>query len=279
MTLQQWIKCGKDKHNDRYDYLVPEGVYANSILKLTDKIAVICHIHGIFFQTVGEHIKKGQGCPLCARISAAKSNTKKLGWWINNGIDIHHNKYQYIIPEGGSIDMPFKGANKLTIVCPIHGVFKQRASSHSNDGAGCPLCVTSKGEIKITEFLKMSCIDYSQQFKLLGSRLKYDFIIPHHNALIEYDGEQHYSPLYHIAMLKSQSKGEAAFTAQQHRDKLKDELAAANGYRLIRIPYWEYDNIEAILTRELGLEPTVAQLSQPLMFDQTNKQHTSLPFH
>ena len=38
------------------------------------------------------------------------------------------------------------------------------------------------------------------------------------------------------------------------KDKIKDEYAKEHDWKLIRIPYWEYDNIENILIKELNLK-------------------------
>ena len=40
---------------------------------------------------------------------------------------------------------------------------------------------------------------------------------------------------------------------QQKRDEIKTKYCIDKNIPLIRIPYWEYDNIENILARELGI--------------------------
>ena len=42
-----------------------------------------------------------------------------------------------------------------------------------------------------------------------------------------------------------------SFETLQAYDKRKDEYAKKNGWKLIRIPYWEFENIESILEKEL----------------------------
>ena len=61
------------------------------------------------------------------------------------------------------------------------------------------------------------------------------------NRGIEYDGEFHYMKIY---------KGDNHETIKYH-DKLKDEYFKKNSIPLLRIPYWDKDNIFEILSREL----------------------------
>ena len=47
------------------------------------------------------------------------------------------------------------------------------------------------------------------------------------------------------------SKDDNSLLLQISRDNLKSDYAMKNKIKLIRIPYWEFDNIESILDREL----------------------------
>ena len=58
--------------------------------------------------------------------------------------------------------------------------------------------------------------------------------------LIEYDGEQHFEPIY-FGGGTNQYK---SFYKNQKRDYIKTKFALQNGYILLRISYSEYDNIE-----------------------------------
>ena len=80
----------------------------------------------------------------------------------------------------------------------------------------------------------------------IGNRpLSYDFYLPNQNLLIECQGEQHYYPVDIYG-------GEEHFEIQQEHDRRKREYATANGYNLIEIPYYDYDNIEEILDKVLS---------------------------
>ena len=119
-------------------------------------------------------------------------------------------------------------------------------------GTGCPQCNESKGEKIITDILTKNNICFMRQKTFdelygIGNRnLSYDFHIPSLNILIEFQGEQHYEPIDYFG-------GEKRFDIQQEHDKRKREYAKDNNIKLIEIPYWDFENIEEILSKELGL--------------------------
>lgn len=75
--------------------------------------------------------------------------------------------------------------------------------------------------------------------------LSYDFYIESENLLIEFNGGQHYEFISYF------HKTLHDFHRQKHHDWMKRKYAIKNGYKLISIPYWEYENIEEILQKEL----------------------------
>lgn len=127
--------------------------------------------------------------------------------------------------------------------------------SRSLLNAGCPQCNESKGEIRIREWLKSNNIKYNIQKEfdglvgLGGGLLYYDFYLSSNNLLIEYDGEFHYKL---IKKYKSEpiKYAEERLKYQKAHDKLKDEYAKKHNIKLLRIPYWDFDNIEKILEKE-----------------------------
>ena len=45
--------------------------------------------------------------------------------------------------------------------------------------------------------------------------------------------------------------GKEQFDLTKRRDEIKNKYCQENNIKLLRIPYWEFDNIENILEREL----------------------------
>jgi len=76
-----------------------------------------------------------------------------------------------------------------------------------------------------------------------GGNLSYDFYLPNYNLLIEYQGE------FHDGTAIQQSKEK--FKKQLEHDKRKREYADNHNINLLEIWYWDFDNIEKILKREL----------------------------
>lgn len=100
----------------------------------------------------------------------------------------------------------------------------------------------SYGEKAVADVLDSLSIEYSREhtFEYLG-RKRYDFFIPSLNIAIEYDGEQHFKAVDHWG-------GEEALKRTQESDALKNDFCEYMGIDLLRIPYWEFDNIDEIVS-------------------------------
>ena len=72
-------------------------------------------------------------------------------------------------------------------------------------------------------------------FKETGGSPRYDFYLPKYNRLIEFDGSQHYQDNIDFFRTKVEN--------QKERDKLKNEYALSHNIDLVRIPYWQQNNI------------------------------------
>lgn len=111
-------------------------------------------------------------------------------------------------------------------------------------------CIKSFGEYNVNNFLSRNEIEYISQMNFEGltgvggRNLTYDFYLPKHKIIIECQGRQHYSPVDFFG-------GESQFEIQQEHDHRKKLFAEINNLKFIEIPYWDFDNIEEILNREL----------------------------
>jgi hypothetical protein len=117
----------------------------------------------------------------------------------------------------------------------------------------CPECQYSKGETKIDEYLIQNNIyripqkEFDGLVGLRNGNLSYDFYLPQYNLLIEYQGEQHDK---YIKGLHQTQKG---FEKQKEHDRRKREYAKLYNVKLLEIWYWDFDNVEEILKKELKL--------------------------
>lgn len=75
------------------------------------------------------------------------------------------------------------------------------------------------------------------------------FFIPERNLVIEYDGEQHFAPVDFANKGLLWAKG--IFQQTVRHDNIKNNYCLTNGINLLRIPYFDFDNIEDILTNHL----------------------------
>ena len=157
--------------------------------------------------------------------------------------EIHKDKYDYslITKEFWNKNSSSQENFQIPIICKKHGVFYQTISNHLRQGSGCPKCNESKGERKIRQYLEENNIEYFIEYQVPESKLRFDFYLPKYNIAIEYDGEQHFTnkiTRYNLKKIKQ-------------RDFLKNKLCFIYKINLIRIPYWEYDNIEKILNLKM----------------------------
>ena len=151
--------------------------------------------------------------------------------------------------------------NSLTEVwwnCPYgnHKPFKRKCNCSCLRDFRCPDCYTpSLGEVKVLELLDKLKIKYKTQHWFNDCRMKlplpFDFYLPKYNVLIEYDGEQHYKPVNFGGI--SNERALDNFITTKIRDSIKTWYCQQNNIKLIRIPYWDFGNIEEILIREFNL--------------------------
>lgn len=124
-------------------------------------------------------------------------------------------------------------------------------------GKGCPNCSRYKGETFISNFLSKHNITFNVQktfndlIGIGGYKLRYDFYLPKHNLLIEYQGIQHEKPVDFIG--KGDKFAQDSFFYQQEHDSRKREYAKEHNIKLLEIWYWDFKNIEKILLKELDL--------------------------
>jgi hypothetical protein len=222
---KDYIKKANIVHNNKYTYLG----YVNT----KKDVEIICPIHGLFTQRASSHLS-GNGCDDCVKDNLRSSNDK----FIKDSNITHDNFFTYenVLYIGNK--------NSVNITCPMHGNFTQRPNNHLS-GQGCPKCNSSKGEKKVMKYLDENNIEYKDEMKFNKLGLKrFDFYLPELNICIEYDGIFHYEAFDFIG-------GNETLCSIQESDRLKNQYCIDNNIDLIRIPYWDLDNIEIILNNFL----------------------------
>ena len=112
---------------------------------------------------------------------------------------------------------------------------KTQDINHKTVSCGC--YHRSIGATNILNVLQNNNINFIEEYVFLDlPKSRFDFAIIENGKitrLIEFDGEQHFKDVPSWGGLE----------LQQQRDKVKNEYALSHNIPLVRIPYWERDNI------------------------------------
>jgi len=263
-------------HKNKYDYSKVEYINNHT------PVEIICPEHGSFFQSPLSHLK-GRRCPQCGRLSGAEKHTKwtkesiqKIASQYSERGDFRTKEpvaYQIMVKNGWTNDIlsHMSGGHKEWTKDEIINLTKNytNKSDFTDDYPNARMAamrhgwweevtkhmetVESRGENLIRNILAKNNIEFNPQKKFKDCtskrgkycrKLPFDFYIEDNNTCIEYDGRQHFEPVY----------GEEQLKIQQFIDNLKDEYCKKNGIKLIRIPYtMSFEEIETYLLMELGL--------------------------
>lgn len=172
--------------------------------------------------------------------------------FINKSREIHGSKYDYDFVKFSGLS---NNSPKVTISCSKHGLFDQHPANHIYYKQGCPKCSESDGEKLISRILERHNIKFETQKRFTdcvsyGSKnrcfkLPFDFFLPEHNILIEYDGQQHSEPVDIFG-------GEQSFERTKILDNIKNLYAASNKIKLIRVPHTiSHSKIEGLLIPQI----------------------------
>jgi len=177
LNLESFIKRANDKWGDKYDYSL---VIFN---KMSDKVKIIFN-DKVYEQSPNNHLMYSP-----EKIINIKTNDD----FINQCEFIHNFKYDYTKTKYTL------SKNKVIIVCPIHGEFKQVANLHFS-GQGCRKCVyLSVREKKIKKITE----DFIEEGKSMWGD-KYDYSLTEYKTdkikvKIIYDGVEYFqNPLDHF---------------------------------------------------------------------------------
>ncbi len=140
---------------------------------------------------------------------------------------------------------------KFDLKCPRGHDCKIPYSDFKNSGRRCNKCGRSSGETAIGDYLYRKgigvIIGYTFDDCCDKGVLEFDFALIRGNipiAIIEYDGECHYR-------IKTIYGGYDCLLEHQRRDKIKTNYCQSKDIPLLRIPYWQIENIDEILDRWL----------------------------
>lgn len=246
--LDSFIEKVNQKTND--EYLVVDDTYINNktYVKL---IHTACQT--VFDVTPNNFLSKHSRCPLCSiqiRNGKLRMNIEDVKKSI---FDVVGNEYELVS------DTYINNQTKLEMKHNVCGnTFKVSIGNFIFSGTRCTYCSETKGEYAIRCFLESQNVNYKKQYtfdSLIGDSglpLRFDFaVFDERNkllSLIEFDGRFHFEKVHETHDLELQKK----------YDELKNYYCVKNKIQLIRIPYWEMENIDDILKNSLPITMTIS---------------------
>lgn len=239
-TTEEFIEQAKKVHGNKYDY--SQSIYT----KCNDNIYIICPEHGGFWQQAGHHLS-GRGCPECGGVK--RLNTKTF---IERSKKIHGNKYDY------SKVHYINKTSKVTIICPKHGEFQQKAEDHYR-GRGCQKCWfdehTKQQTYTKEQFLKMAREKYGWTFDY--SKVKWNGYEEPILIICPIHGEFWTTPHNHLACITGCPKcgREKANSAMSYtKEDFLNKAKAIHGdkYDYSKVEYVDYHTSIVIICKKHG---------------------------
>jgi len=231
-------------------YILITDIYINN----AQNLYYICPKHGKKHITLN-HFLDGKRCNQCQKERIADLQRYTL----DDVVNLIHNYDSNI--EIFDISYNTYNDNSIKIKCVECGfLFKTTLSMILNGKNRCNHCTNAQSNSEyITETILINNnFLYDSEVSFDGcvyiNKLTFDFVVYNKTdnsiyKIIELDGQQHYKPVCFggdkkIALLE--------FEKLKIKDQIKNEYCQNNNISLLRIPYWEFDNIENILDEELS---------------------------
>jgi hypothetical protein len=161
------------------------------------------------------------------------SKEQQFNFFVEQSKNSFGDSYEYDINKFNDLD------NLAEVFCKQHQRWFEVFPKEHINGKRCPFDNESKGETMVRVYLEKNNIPFKQFHKLKGCfseingrciLLTFDFYLPEQNAVIEYDGEQHYKPVERFG-------GEPTYQRQVILDNIKNVFCSKSGIKMIRIPY------------------------------------------
>lgn len=200
-------------------------------------VKFICNKHKEFgeqYQRIG-NLKKNKSCQYCNNFNLPK-------WYIEE-------KIEEVNPNIEILSDYTKLTDYVECRCRKHNIISHKKIQDVLKGRCCFRCGmenrhSSYREDEICSLLEKWGYSYEREYTFKDCKdqcvLPFDFYIKDFNTCIEYDGAHHYEPIY----------GEDVLESTQKHDRIKDDYCRKNNIILIRIPYWEQDDISGYLFNE-----------------------------
>lgn len=206
-------------------------------------VKYICPIHGEKESTF-DNLMRGHGCLECSydsRFDGMRNSASDIEEYINSVDDnllLNPDEYKNAFTRN------------LRIRCKCGNEYITSFSNFSRANVTrCPVCSSkeSVGEYRVRKFLEEHNVLFEQEKRFDDCRdkrsLPFDFFLPKYNICIEFDGLQHFEDLGNFSRLD---------IVQKH-DDIKNKYCAEHDIKLIRIPYYDGNYIDEILSNNINV--------------------------
>lgn len=238
-------RMSNDLFVSRMDNLHPDLIMIDEYFNNSTKVTYVCTVCGETQDNTPLHLLAGEGCSRCSMEKAHYNHRKTHDEFIGQLRKVHNDI---------SVLSRYQIANKKVMVRhDLCGHEWEATPASLLSGTGCPLCRSSHGERAIDIYLHDHNIPhehqktYSNLTGIGGRSLSYDFFISTKNILLEYQGQ------YHDGSTNIQTLNE--YLTQQEHDRRKAKYAKDNNITLLEIWYYQFEDIEKILTEKLLQSP------------------------
>lgn len=224
-----------------FDKWKDEYVVINREKNDFDFVHTKCKTH--FTMKSNLFLKNDNPCPVCGK---------------NSDWNLKRCKKEIIEKTEGEficVDTEYKNVDEPLLI--KHNICGEEFSLSINSFLKTPKCPICEKNISLGEKYTGKAVNnlgfkFERQYRYEDCKninmLKFDLAVKDNLdkviCLIEYDGINHYAPLYdnnNIDLLMDNKK----------KDKIKDEYCKENNIILIRVPFWEMDDIEKYLRKEM----------------------------
>ena len=200
-------------------------------------------------------------CDTCGKSRFQKDNEITTLEHINSWLI--SNNYETRCVQKGKI----LSKKPIQFICGCGNPFERKWNTvNQNHAVRCKKCSKKQsiGEYKIELYLKKHNIFYRDEYRFDDCRnqhkLPFDFYLPDYNCIIEFDGPHHYRDVH----------SEGQYKRTHENDLIKNKYCKDKNIYLLRIPYWERDNINELIHNFLMTIPSQA-LEKSIEGLETNK--------
>lgn len=198
--------------------------------------------------------------PVCKACSSSKRKTTSE--FVKEMFKIN----PYIVITGEYIN----AETKIDYICECGNTHASQPSLLLR-GHRCGHCAMSKPETDVVRILEQNGIinihDYKFSDCKYKNELKFDFWLEDYNWIIEVDGKHHFEPVQFNGIDIERATKRHKYTVKM--DNIKNKYCVKNDIKLLRIPYWDFDKLDEIISKyifnkELGNTKGVTYSSDEL---------------